>query len=468
MPAFSVVQEASPVLSQPSKACLQPFTDDPGDVSYFWSLLPQQKRWSPKKSKQDQTSVSTQAREQREALAAQLAEAEAAKAVELRALQEECGRLTDGLAVAASELQAARDELGTCRKECQHLQHRAEAEAADGQRKLRQAQEESCEHRDRCEQLQKRLAASEAASGRGPDLQALLVENAVYKDLCKQLSEQINQQTDRTIGQIQSLSEEKGMYKERCRHLQRKLAEAQLEARRLGGGISLQPTFAQHGQGASSSEESNSNIEADYILVDDDTLSELSYSSWFSVQPHCFMLDAIFKTRKYDTDFFLMGKDLVKGSQLVAGDDKTIVEVAEAPKICKATEVVHLQAGAATLRVTPDHLVQVHDAQGELSGSPYVPAGKLKEGDLVALDSGEPEALTSVNKFSLDCDVLKIVFEPDLPVAVFSCPPCILSKGHKKKVPPRRGGMCHRFQETVDHSADGGVSIPRTAGDYMD
>ena len=361
-----------------------------------------------------------------------------------------------------------REELETCREQCQQLEHRAvaaEAEAADSQSKLLQAQEKSCEYRERCEQLQKRLALSEAASGHSPDLQNLLVEHAVYKDRCEQLSEQIKQQTDRNMGQIHSLLEEKGMYKERCRHLQRQLADVKEEAKRLGA---LHPTFAQDGEAALSSEDLNSNVETDYILVDDETLSELSLSSWFSVKPHCFMLDAIFKTRSGDTVHFLPGRELMKGSQVVAGDDKTILEVAEVPKVCKATEAVQLQAGAATLQVTRDHLVQVADAKGELGGGLYLPAGDLKPGNLVVLDSGEAEALTTVKLLLTDCEVLKIVFEPDLPVAVFSRPPCILSKGHKKKPPIRRRGFCPRTKGTMDETADGRVSIPITAGEYMD
>jgi len=58
--------------------------------------------------------------------------------------------------------------------------------------------------------------------------------------------------------------------------------------------------------------------------------------------------------------------------------------------------------------------------------------------------------------------VLKIVFEPDLPVAVFSAPPCIQSKGHKKKPSPRRSGECRKGEGLVDPS-DGAVSICDTA-----
>ena len=429
-----IAQEASAIVLQPSKTCLQPF----GDSSYLSSPPSKKEKGAKRTDKKGPEEVSSQAQKQQEALTAQLAEAEAAKAAELQAAQQECGRLTDGLSVAASELQAVREELDKCREQCQQLEHRAaaaEAEAADSQSKLLQAQGESCEYRARCEQLQKRLAAGEKASGHTPDLQALLVENA----------------------------EEKGMYKERCRHLQRQLAEAKEEARRLRGGISLHPTFAQHGPGASSSEESNSNVE-DYIFVDEETSSELSLSSWFSVKPHCFMLDAIFKTRSGDTVHFLPARELMKGSQVVAGDDDTILEVAEAPKVCKATETVQLQAGAASLQVTRDHLVQVTDAKGELGGGLYLPAGDLKLGDMVVLDSGEPEALTAVNKVSADCEVLKLVFKPDLPVAVFSRPTCILTKAHKKTPSTRRGGMCPKGKRVVGQTVETAV----TEGDYMD
>ena len=184
-----------------------------------------------------------------------------------------------------------------------------------------------------------------------------------------------------------------------------------------------------------------------YILLDDGTSSVLSNSSWFSVKPHCFMLDAIFKTRSYGIDLFLFGKDLKKGSQVLAADDETILEVSEAAKVCKATEVVRLQAGAATLQVTPDHPVQVPDASGKLDIGLFAPAGELKEGDLVLLDSGEA-ALTSVDICSGSCEVLDIVFQPDLPVAVFRCPPCILSKSQKGKPASRRGRLCHKAKES--------------------
>ena len=114
--------------------------------------------------------------------------------------------------------------------------------------------------------------------------------------------------------------------------------------------------------------------------------------------------------------------------------------MAKTPEICDASEVVELQAGAAILRVTPDHLVKVADPKGEAEESLYLAAGQLKAGDLVVLDSGEAAALSSVVLRREACQVLKVVFEPDLPVAVFSRPTCILSLGHKRKPPIREPG----------------------------
>ena len=97
----------------------------------------------------------------------------------------------------------------------------------------------------------------------------------------------------------------------------------------------------------------------------------------------------------------------------------------------------------------------------------YLEAGKLKVGDLVMLDSGDAAALTSFTIRPEACQVLKIVFEPYLPVAVFSRPTCILSLGHKKAV-IRRGGRSQGGPGPSDASMDGRASMPITAGEYMD
>ena len=81
--------------------------------------------------------------------------------------------------------------------------------------------------------------------------------------------------------------------------------------------------------------------------------------------------------------------------------------------------------------------------------------------------SGEPVALTTAETLPMECKVLKIVFKPDLPVAVFPKPPsCILSMGQKKS--QIRRSVKGRGQEPAD-PIDEGASIPDTAaGEYTD
>ena len=110
--------------------------------------------------------------------------------------------------------------------------------------------------------------------------------------------------------------------------------------------------------------------------------------------------------------------------------------------------------------------MQVPDEGGKAGRHLYMPAGKLKVGDFVMNDSGEPVALTTAETLPTECKVLKIVFKPDLAVAVFSSPSCILSKGHRKL--QNRRSVRGRGQEAAD-PMDEGASIPDTAaGEYMD
>ena len=419
---------------------------------------------------------------QNEHLSASLEAAQASAAEkqrEVQAARQQRDQLTERLVAAdaslttkARELQVAQGEGAAQKEQCEQLERRleaSEAEASATQTDLQRLQDECGQHKDHCEQLASRLAAAEAASGSKADLQVLL-ENAALKERGQLLAQHLA----KAEAKLEQMLVEKGACQERCRQLERQLAEVTKQAKCIGSGRGARATHVcRDPEEASSSHESGLTDRLGYTLVDDDDASSvLSHSSWFSVKPHCFMPDAIFKTRSCSTDFFLMGRDLKKGSQVVAGDDATILEVAANPQLCRATEVVDLQAGAANLRVTPDHLVQVADATGESGKNLYLPAGKLAEGDLVMLDSGEPVALTSVAIRTLECEVLKVAFNPDLPVAVFSCPPCILSLGHKRKPPARRGWEKKRGhgqgQRVPDESMDGGASIPMTAGDYMD
>ena len=383
------------------------------------------------------------------------------KSMELQVLQEERARLADRLGEAEAEVRAVQDEAAEHRE--QHRQLKARVLALEAEKA---AELQASEERMQC-------------SGSMVSVQTTwVIENAVYKERCEQLKEQLDRTLTKAeadmsakMEELKALSEEKGKYKERCNQLQQQLAEAQTQALHLSKRSSLHPTFPSHGRAVgeqSSSPESHASDQLGYVLVEDDVASVLSSASWFSVKPQCFMMDSVFKTRSYGIDFFMMGKDLKAGSQVVAGNDQDLLTVAKAPEVCKAKEVVILQAGNATLQVTPDHLVQVPvNKKGPAGSMQYTQAGTLKPGDLVILDSGEPMALTSVESRPVDCEVLKLVFEPDLPIAVFSCPQCILSKCQKKPS-IRRGGMSQRGQGVPDQTEDGRVSIPVTTGEYMD
>ncbi|CAE7392782.1 unnamed protein product [Symbiodinium natans] len=208
--------------------------------------------------------------------------------------------------------------------------------------------------------------------------------------------------------------------------------------------------------------------------------SILSQDSWFSVhpsrtngEPGCFMLDAIFKTRRYGMDFFMMGKDLLAGSEVVAADDRTMLRVAKAPEVRNGSHVVDLCAGDALLQVTPDHRIVTCDPAQNCKDLRR--AGSLQPGDIVVL-SGEPVALTSVETRSEQCKVLRIVFQPDLPVATYSLAPSMWSQGHPRSCTRRggmrRGGMRRRGQPGTGGAALAATdsrSIPGTApGEYSE
>ncbi|CAE7542102.1 unnamed protein product [Symbiodinium sp. CCMP2592] len=421
---------------------------------------------------------------------------------ELQQSKEESRELSSRLAAAEAEVSSKTAELQTAQSELEHRATSAESVVAEMRKELQQLQGEHGRGQERCEDLANRLKAAVAEHAEAKERlvhdtsekqlelrqqqqqqqQAdscsydgskaeLQIQNAVLQERCEQLRQQLAK-AESKLDLLQDLREEMreeiGMYKERLRG-QRTVVESKTKSHRLGGGISGHPSV-NHPAPASRNavfgdQESDLAEQLGYSLVDEDGASVLSRSSCCSVKQNCLMLDAIFKSRM---DFFREGRDLQKGSQVLAGDGKTVLEVVEISKEGQATEVVDLQAGLATLRVTLDHPVQIPDESGEPGRHVYMPAGKLKPGDFVMLDSGEPVALTSAETQPAECKVLKIVFKPDLPVAVFSSPSCILSKGHKKKSQVRRSGMGMRGKDSID-PMDGGASIPDTAaGEYMD
>ena len=386
--------------------------------------------------------------------------------------KERCEELTTRAAAAESAVAAAacKRSSGSCRlqhckcqERCEELANRleaAEAEASEHAKtkeRLAHAEADACEQRLELQRLQKenlrfKDGCQRAETGGSTELQ---VEKAVWQDRCEQLQQQLTE----ARGQLEVLWQERGMYQERlCQLAERKKQEFHHHRH---------PTFNHRGPAPSNAafgdQESDLAEQLGYSLVDEDHASILSGSSGCSVKQNCFMLDAIFKSRM---DVFREGSDLQKGSQVLAGDGETVLEVVEISKEARTTEVVDLQAGAATLRVTPDHPVQVPDEGGKAGRHLYMPAGKLKVGDFVMLGSGEPVALTIAETLPMECKVLKIVFNPNLPVAVFSSPSCILSKGHKKS--QNRRSIRGRGKEAA-HPVDEGASIPDTAaGEYTD
>ena len=405
-------------------------------------------------------SESAKCKEQCEELATRAAAAEAAAAElqkELRQLQEEHSKCQEHCEELAKHMDAEASEHAKTKE----LLARAESGAAEKQLEVQRLQEESQSYQERCPKTDSQPASAEEAGSKA-ELQ-LEKEKAVLQGRCEQLQHQLAK-AEAKLELMQDLREEIGMYKERLRGLEHELTTRR---KKQDAHHFLGPAF---NDAAASGQESSLAEQLGYSFVeseDDGTSSStLSHSSWFSVKPdsakpHCFMLDAIFLTRSYGTDFFLMGRDLQKGSQVVAGDGTTILTVTSTPEICDATEIVDLQAGAASLRVTPDHWVQVFDAKG--GSDDYLPAGALKTGDWVMLDSGEPVALTSAKRQVTECKVLKIRLEPHLPVAVFSRPACILSLAFPKKPPTRRGRPPSHTQLGGGPS-DESMDIPSTAG----
>ena len=461
-------------------------------------------------------SESAKCKEQCAELATGAAAAESAVIEMHQEAEEECRDLRNRLAVAEvevaskdAELRSVRSLSAKCKEQCEELASRA-ARAEEMQKELRQVEEEHFRCQEQCRELVSRLQKAEAEASEHAKTKERLVqaesdaaqkqlevqrlqqdesrgftesvsaeegrlelrlEKAVLLERCEQLRQQLSkEEAERSamLGRMQVLWEEKATYKERCRQLERQLAKTKPPH---CSSPSDHSSLTCQGPAPSGQESDLS----EYILVEDDMAScssILSRSSWFSVKPDCFMADAIFKTRSSGVDFFLMGRDLRKGSQVVAADNETILEVCEPPVLSQAKETVRLQAGAATLRVTAEHPVQVTAVDGAMEdgdgkGGCYAPAGSLKPGDLVMLDSGEHTALTDVTSETGDCEVLKIAFKPNRPVAVFSCPPCILSKGANSKPTTRRAKMGRRRGQasTEEENADDGrASMPNTAG----
>ena len=205
-------------------------------------------------------------------------------------------------------------------EECRELSNRlaaVEAEMSGKDAELQAAQCEGAKCKERCEELATRAAAAESAVAKMRqellEVQASQGESGqpVAKALHRDRCEQLQQQLAKAQGQMQVCWEEKGMQKQRIRELEHQLFEAMQRNSLLPSGATV---ARQLGDGSDS--------------------SALSNASWFTVsrgtvKPHCFMTDAVFRTRSYGADFFLsygadfflsygadfflMGRDLRKG-----------------------------------------------------------------------------------------------------------------------------------------------------------
>eukprot|EP00439_Symbiodinium_sp_Y106_P052953 s630_g7.t1 len=365
---------------------------------------------------------------------------------ELQKSQQECRELSNRLAAAEAEvsgkdaeLQAAQSDRAKCKERCEELAARAaaaETATAEIREELGQLQRDHRKCQQHFEELVARLEAAEAVVFKHAEnedrVTAVQLTKAVLQGRCEQLQKQLDKAED----QMKLAWGEKATFKERCRQLEQQLLEAkQTNSVLLSGGLCASDT-------ASSSQESNLSEPLGYVLGGD-----------------CFMPDDIFTTRTDGVDHLVCGRLLKKGSRVLAADGETIFEVCANPVLYRAKKII-----------PGDYATEDQEDGG--SGC-FVPAISLKPGALVMLDSGEPAALTNViisesETADDDYEVLKLTFKPNLSVAVFSHPPCILSKGAAMKPSIRRGKMWKRLrggqgkgEETLD---DGRASMPNTAG----
>eukprot|EP00434_Breviolum_minutum_P041676 symbB.v1.2.037075.t1/scaffold5377.1/size27851/2 len=148
---------------------------------------------------------------------------------------------------------------------------------------------------------------------------------------------------------------------------------------------------------------------ADRCPDDVSILSDLS--SWVCVsssQPCVFLADATLKTPNGQD---LQAMELCKGTELLAADGQSVIEVLDDPQEVLAPEVLELWAGNVILRVVPDHCLPVAESTKE--------ARDLQSGDLVTVD-GHQAALIQVESKKMSCPVsaLQVTLSDGIPVAM--------------------------------------------------
>jgi len=148
-----------------------------------------------------------------------------------------------------------------------------------------------------------------------------------------------------------------------------------------------------------------------------------------------------------DGEIFKPAKMLFRGTRVIAANG-TVITVLTPPEQHQVDAVIKLQVGSACLVVSPDHRILI-------PGNRTIQARELEVGSVVFLDGTEAE-LTSFEWNCVPTMVLKIAFQPDIPVAPFMRPPAILSLGSRNRPPTRRG---HRARTPQGGDA---LTIPDT------
>ena len=161
--------------------------------------------------------------------------------------------------------------------------------------------------------------------------------------------------------------------------------------------------------------------------------SNSTVGSWTHVtsgQPCCFLQDTYFKVVTDDGEILKPANMLFRETRVIAADG-TAIKVLYPPEQHQVDAVIKLQVGSAFLVVSPDHRILI-------PGNRTIQARELEVGSVVFLDGTEAE-LTSFEWNLVPTMVLKIAFQPDIPVAAFMCRPSILSLGSRNRPRVRRG-----------------------------
>ncbi|CAE7396435.1 unnamed protein product [Symbiodinium sp. CCMP2456] len=179
------------------------------------------------------------------------------------------------------------------------------------------------------------------------------------------------------------------------------------------------------------------------------SLPKISAGGTDSPEPCCFLQESLFLAE--DKRTYIQGFDLHLGCKISAADG-SVIRVRKVPELHRVDKTLNLRAGSAVLPCTPDHRIT-------LPTGDTVPADTLRIGQEVMVQN-TPTQLTSIELSYVPVNVLKLAFDPDLPVEVLVPPPAIQSKGTAKKA-LRRSLVGRRGSPEEP-------SIPDTEAEYQD